>query len=761
MDSSISTTEKSYLLQKRRRESDDNSHLMFPIKKDINQIPNTQTQTTPKTKNRFVLNHSFVNNKICTNNQVNTSVNNSINSNNALQNSLNNSLYGSNYTNKNKNNKANKNITAKNNLVQHNKKNKNSNHNGSNNSMKELPPENLITLAFAKNNKNIFNSNFNKINELDYNNNIYHDNKMNSVNKTFLGNGNKDGIDDCVVQQDLDPFDVALNEDKINAEIEKEEMKDFCEDDDDDSFKKEDSLDGNEEGDIFDDANIINEDNENYCLNNMQIDKENLIQQDNVDNEKNKAINNCGEKEGQNNKKEKLDDDFKEGIIVSNTTIAIPFDYISENEILIGNYNNDDNNNIITIQEKPIKNTNEESGIKMALSPSTPKENKKSIQKTNQIYNNSNNNNTHNNIIKPIISQNNSNNNNNNTINNTIPHNTNHNSTQISKNIQQTKPHLTKIITDDEEDKYSSKKALKTKHLSNNNIQKQTPPKTLFPQKHQTTPPKKKHSNGIIIKGSLILIPSEYFQNIPTSNKAPSQQNNQSNPSQDITNQNKHQLKKDFITTFITSITSFFNKITNDKISSFLNNITLSHSDNTKTIDEKIKTISLNITKISICYLSFIESSENPLVYFKDAITLLDYINGFFGNAKMYYMSNKGDNMPSWFKKHKIMFKYIICLFKLKTYDHKRLKVIINEKEISSITTFTKVYKSYITSTNRLMIMLNIKQNKDDNNNDSNNLMVGFTRDLKQNPQMHKKINCFKIAKKALETLKWKLTKKN
>jgi hypothetical protein len=101
MDSSISTTEKSYLLQKRRRESDDNSHLMFPIKKDINQIPNTQTQTTPKTKNRFVLNHSFVNNKICTNNQVNTSVNNSINSNNALQNSLNNSLYGSNYTNKN------------------------------------------------------------------------------------------------------------------------------------------------------------------------------------------------------------------------------------------------------------------------------------------------------------------------------------------------------------------------------------------------------------------------------------------------------------------------------------------------------------------------------------------------------------------------------------------------------------------------------------------------------------------------------------
>ena len=104
MDSSISATEKSYLLQKRQRESDDNSHLMFPIKKDIYQMPNTQAQTTPKTKNKFVLNHSFANNKICMNNQVNTSVNNSINSNNALQNSLNNSLYGSNYTNKNKNN---------------------------------------------------------------------------------------------------------------------------------------------------------------------------------------------------------------------------------------------------------------------------------------------------------------------------------------------------------------------------------------------------------------------------------------------------------------------------------------------------------------------------------------------------------------------------------------------------------------------------------------------------------------------------------
>jgi hypothetical protein len=64
MDSAISTTEKSYLLQKRQRESDDNSHLMFPIKKDINQMPNQQTQTTPKTKNKFVLNHSFVNNKI-------------------------------------------------------------------------------------------------------------------------------------------------------------------------------------------------------------------------------------------------------------------------------------------------------------------------------------------------------------------------------------------------------------------------------------------------------------------------------------------------------------------------------------------------------------------------------------------------------------------------------------------------------------------------------------------------------------------------
>ena len=46
------------------------------------------------------------------------------------------------------------------------------------------------------------------------------------------------------------------------------------------------------------------------------------------------------------------------------------------------------------------------------------------------------------------------------------------------------------------------------------------------------------------------------------------------------------------------------------------------------------------------------------------------------------------------------------------------------------------------------MIMLNIKQNKDGNNNESNNLVVGFTRDLEQNPQMHKKINCFKIAKK-------------
>ena len=107
---------------------------------------------------------------------------------------------------------------------------------------------------------------------------------------------------------------------------------------------------------------------------------------------------------------------------------------------------------------------------------------------------------------------------------------------------------------------------------------------------------------------------------------------------------------------------------------------------------------------ISILFKSLEEEKKNDFLL-KNVISILDSIKFFFHEMKLNYLEKEG-KVPIRFSQLKTVIKYIYSLFKIKSFTTKILKEFIKRDENKKIINFTKCYKTYQNSSEKLFNLL-------------------------------------------------------
>ena len=160
----------------------------------------------------------------------------------------------------------------------------------------------------------------------------------------------------------------------------------------------------------------------------------------------------------------------------------------------------------------------------------------------------------------------------------------------------------------------------------------------------------------------------------------------------------------------------------------------------------RIKLITQKTMKLLFRLFNLFENSTKPYSHLLDTLNILDIINTFQHRTKIQYLKEK--EIPLYFTVIKIAFKYIYSLFKIKMYDSKYLKEIINQNEDKSLIKFAKIYKSYMNATSKLKNLIEKSLENDKTKQKSYEPLLFY---LEYNPNTIKYSRCFKLGKKFIE----------
>ena len=144
----------------------------------------------------------------------------------------------------------------------------------------------------------------------------------------------------------------------------------------------------------------------------------------------------------------------------------------------------------------------------------------------------------------------------------------------------------------------------------------------------------------------------------------------------------------------------------NNRISKTLEDILNSISDLEKLeINKRRKSSCKQIPKlISILFKSLEEEKKSDFLI-RNVISILDSVKCFFHEMKINYYE-KEKNVPIRFSQLKTVIKYIYSLFKIKSFNTKTLKEYIKRDDNKKIINFTKCYKTYQNSSDKLFNLL-------------------------------------------------------
>ena len=366
------------------------------------------------------------------------------------------------------------------------------------------------------------------------------------------------------------------------------------------------------------------------------------------------------------------------------------------------NYIDDDNDETAKEQKEEIKETSTKITIPLIdIEESSPKmkntaEEKKEQKKENIIINNITNNITINNNITQVIKRN------------------------------------KKLIIDDEENDHD-KSHIDKKDVTNiNNIK---PLKKITSNVKVTS----KYYPYVTVKGTLIKFPMSVV------NYEKKQPNEVKKTEKVNTVKKEHELIcLSMISNLLPKIKSKFALRENSLINSDAEfaHITsmITAMQNNPDANQRVRQCVMKTMKILHTIFTLIESSTKPLSFLSDVLCLLDIIYAFHHNTKILYKKENKTSVA--FNIMKISFKYISSLIKVKLYDKTYLKEIIGKNDMNILIKFAKIYKSYVSSMQRML-------NAFEKNKEKKYEMMSVY--LEMNPTVIKFQRCFKIAKKVIE----------
>ena len=144
----------------------------------------------------------------------------------------------------------------------------------------------------------------------------------------------------------------------------------------------------------------------------------------------------------------------------------------------------------------------------------------------------------------------------------------------------------------------------------------------------------------------------------------------------------------------------------NNRILKTLGDILNSISDLEKLeINKRRKSSCKQIPKLISILFKNLEEEKKSDFLLRHVISILDSIKFFFHEMKLNYIEKEG-KVPIRFSQLKTVIKYIYSIFKIKSFNTKMLKEFIKRDENKKIINFTKCYKTYQNSSDKLFYLL-------------------------------------------------------
>ena len=163
-------------------------------------------------------------------------------------------------------------------------------------------------------------------------------------------------------------------------------------------------------------------------------------------------------------------------------------------------------------------------------------------------------------------------------------------------------------------------------------------------------------------------------------------------------------------------------------------------------ISKRRKSICKEIPKLISTLFKNFEEEKRRDVILNNVNSLLESITVYFHEMKLIYLKKEG-KVPPKFLQLKTIIKYIYSLFKMKSFSTKYLKDYIKNNAFSKINNFTKYYKIYQNSTDKLLHFLK-KINEDHKAIKKYNNLNFY---LEMNPLMIKYSKCYKQGRKMID----------
>lgn len=448
----------------------------------------------------------------------------------------------------------------------------------------------------------------------------------------------------------------------------------------------------NKKGDIFDDNMLGEQSDLEIASPEVKPFEKNSPVENNTLNNIDNAINN---KDGNN---EKTEDEEKKGnnenIIVNNTKISIPIDFFGETQ---------EGDNIKGNTEKKQSNNNNKLNNIIATTGTT-----KIQSNSNKIQNHHSSNPSSDPKIKPKST----------IINSTKEQSLSRKQNNLKSPITQSKTQSQK--SNKEQNSLSAKPSSPPIPKQKSSSIHKPPTQHIGPIKPRSLPPSiSKEPDSGIKKKEYDLVCLSMLENLTSKIK------------------NKYQPSPN------SSVLKEFNEI--QKLLQITSETSTDKSKRAHQITERcIKIIGI------LC--NIFEDEKKRDLYLNEINQILEVVGTFYHKVKTDFTNS----IPTWFKMYKKTLKFVYSLFSIKTYSQSQLKEIIhmtsNETKMKNLIKFTKVYKSYMNSVEKLKEYFTKKIGGTEDKK-RKKILESLVLYMETDPNAIKYGKCFKVSKKVIDLI--------
>lgn len=523
--------------------------------------------------------------------------------------------------------------------------------------------------------------------------------KNDSNNRNNLNNNNKDNIyndDTEMLSPEIINDDNTINSPEIKNDFEKSPDNGKESEDPFDLNDDEDEL-LNKKGDIFDD-NMLGEQSD---LEIASPEVKPFEKNSPVDNTTNNTVGNIDKIINKDNINEKKDEEKKENnenIIVNNTKISIPIYFFGETQ------EEGDKIKNITEKKQPNNNINKLNNTISSTGTTKIQSNSNKIQ--------------------------------------------NHHSSNPSSEPK-IKPKST--ITNSNKDQSLSRK-------QNNIKSPTTQPKTQSQKSN-----KQELQNSITVKPSSPTLPKQK----PSSTQKPPNQHIGPIKPRPLTSSTTKEpdygiKKKEYDLVCLSMLDNLTSKIKNkyqpspnssvlkefNEIQKLLQITSETSTDKSKRVHQ----ITEKCIKIIGILCNIFEDEKKRELYLNEINQVLEVVGTFYHRVKIDFTNS----IPTWFKMYKKTLKFVYSLFSIKKYSQNQLKEILhmtsNETKMKNLIKFTKVYKSYMNSVEKLKEYFTKKIGGTEDKK-RKKILESLVLYMETEPNAIKYGKCFKVSKKVIDLI--------